>query len=349
MNRCFDVLEKSLIFPVGSVPFETCHASNICFLRNGELAAAWFAGKKEGSDDVSVWTARTERGVWGSPVRTAHDIDEPHWNPVLYERADGTLILFYKVGRVIADWYTDYRTSDDCGKTFSGPQELVPGDRGGRGPVRCKVITLSDGSMLAGTSTEKGIWTAYADRSSDGGRTWALSGPVRIALKEQAAEVKSDIPLSAQSFTGRGVIQPTLWESAPGHVHMLLRSSEGEIYRADSADHGRTWSSAYATGLPNNNSGIDVVRMEDGLLVLCMNPVSENFGPRTPIILMVSADNGETWEEELILEDGPNPYSESSAEYSYPCVIARGSELCVTYTYNRRSIAFQRLVRRDAV
>ena len=140
MNRCFDVLEKSLIFPVGSVPFETCHASNICFLRNGELAAAWFAGKK-GSDDVSVWTARTEHGVWGTPVRTAHDIDEPHWNPVLYERADGTLILFYKVGRVIADWYTDYRTSDDCGKTFSEPQELVPGDRGGRGPVRCKVIT----------------------------------------------------------------------------------------------------------------------------------------------------------------------------------------------------------------
>lgn len=128
---------------------------------------------------------------------------------------------------------------------------------------------------------------------------------------------------------------------------MLLRSSEGQIYRADSSDYGVSWGSAYPTGLPNNNSGIDVVRMEDGLLVLCMNPISENFGPRTPLVLMVSDDNGLHWQKERILEDAENPFSDAAAEYSYPCVIEAGKELYVSYTFNRKSIACNRLVRRE--
>lgn len=347
MSRFYDVCEKGLIFEPESAPFEICHASNLCRLKSGEMVAAWFAGSREGSDDVAIWMSRTERGAWLPPVRIAHDMDEPHWNPVLYERSDGALLLFYKIGRVIAEWYTVLRISTDGGRTFSAPRELVRGDRGGRGPVRCKVVTLSDGAMIAGASTEKGIWTAYADRSEDGGKTWRLSPPVRIALKENAARVESDIPLSAQSFEGRGVIQPTLWESASGHVHMLLRSSEGEIYRSDSDDFGRSWCDAYAAGLPNNNSGIDVARTPEGLLALCMNPVAVNFGPRTPIVLMVSKDNGNTWTQDVILEDAPNPWSDASAEYSYPCIVSEDSELFITYTYNRKSIAFQHLRRHN--
>ena len=347
MSRYFERLEKSLIFEPGSLPFEVCHASNLCILPDHELIAVWFAGEKEGSDDVSIWEARTKRGIWDTPKKVAHDTDEPHWNPVLYLCSDGKLLLFYKVGRIIAEWHTAVRISEDFGQSWSEPEELVSGDRGGRGPVRCKVITLSDGSMLAGTSTEKGIWTAFADRSTDGGESWRLSNPVQIDLDKRAGEVHSDIPLSAQSFSGRGVIQPTLWESEKGRLHMLLRSSEGKIYRADSDDYGANWGKAYATELPNNNSGIDVVKMKDGLLVLCMNPVSENFGPRTPIILTVSSDNGIHWNTELVLEDAKNPFSDAAAEYSYPCIVSDGEEIYVGYTFNRKSIAFNRLVRKE--
>ena len=45
----------------------------------------------------------------------------------------------------------------------------------------------------------------------------------------------------------------------PGHVHAMMRSTRGKIYRSDSTDYGRSWCPAYATTLPNNNSGIDVV------------------------------------------------------------------------------------------
>ncbi len=334
--------KKELVFPIGSMEFKICHASNICSMKNGNLIAAWFAGEKEGSDDIAIWSSRLENSSWSTPVKVAYDIEEPHWNPVFYQREDGELLLFYKVSRKISEWYTKVRVSHDFGITFSDAKELVSGDRGGRGPVRCKVITLSDGSMLAGNSVETGIWTAYADRSTDGGNTWKLSGPVTIDVEYSGENTagNSKIEVSAQSFYGRGVIQPTLWESEAGQVHMLLRSTEGLLYRADSSDYGQTWGKAYPTELPNNNSGIDVVKCMDGLLVLCMNPVSENWGPRTPIILMTSADNGITWEQEAVLED-------QAGEYSYPSIISVADQLYITYTYDRKTIAYWKFDRKE--
>ena len=53
------------------------------------------------------------------------------------------------------------------------------------------------------------MWRAFVDISHDQGVTW-----------KKSAELTPD-------EAGWGVIQPTLWESQPGHVHMLLRSSRG--------------------------------------------------------------------------------------------------------------------------
>ena len=66
-----------------------------------------------------------------------------------FPKEDGKIILFYKVGKLISEWVTWYMESEDEGHTFSEPQELVPGDIGGRGPVKNKPIRLSDGTVLA--------------------------------------------------------------------------------------------------------------------------------------------------------------------------------------------------------
>ena len=332
------VIKKGLIFNPENRNFQICHASNLCKLDSGEVVAVWFAGSKEGEPDTAIWMSHLNNGEWSEPQKVSDDIYEAHWNPVIFQGENGQLMLFYKVGNNIKEWRTLLRISDDNGKTWKKAEELVKGDRGGRGPVRCKLIELSDHSMIAGASTEDGIWTAYADRSVDNGKTWNLGNPIRLNVDycgENTAE-NSDIQVSAQSFYGRGVIQPTIWESEKGRVHMLLRSTEEEIYRSDSEDYGKTWSKAYTTGLPNNNSGIDVVKCSDGNLVLCCNPVRKNWGERTPIVLMISEDNGETWKQEFILED-------ALGEYSYPCIIENNGTIYVSYTYDRKSIAYWEL------
>ena len=201
--------------------------------------------------------------------------------------------------------------------------------------MRNKPIRLASGRVLAGASTEHGIWQAFADISDDDGRTWRKSSPVAIAnLRYEAGEktAESDIAVSAQSFYGRGVIQPSLWQSADGGVHMLLRSSEGFVYRADSEDEGASWSDAYATALPNNNSGLDVVRLQDGRLVLACNPVAANWGMRSPLSLFISEDEGVSWTRLCDLET-------AQGEFSYPAIIAAGEDVYVSYTYDRKNIA----------
>jgi predicted neuraminidase len=117
---------------------------------------------------------------------------------------------------------------------------------------------------------------------------------------------------------------------------MLLRSTEGKIFRSDSKDEGETWSLAYASGLPNNNSGLDLTVCNFNCLALVYNPVGENWGARTPLWLSFSDDDGKTWEKALALEDGPG-------EFSYPAIIAGTGALYISYTWKRQSIAFWKI------
>lgn len=321
-------------FIFSEAPFASCHASTILPLGEERAFAAWFGGSREGADDVQIWGAARSADGWSAPRPLTREPEIPHWNPVLLAGEDA-MILYYKTGREIAGWKTMVSKSRDDGRTWSEGRELVPGDRaGGRGPVRNKVLRLASGRLAAPASVEQGEWRAFADLSDDGGRTWRKSTEIRASLRSAArlSAEESDIPLTQQSFTGRGVIQPTLWESAPGQVHMLLRSSEGRVYRSDSQDSGETWSPAYPTELPNNNSGIDLTRHSDGKLYLVYNPVELSFGPRTPLLLACSADNGHTWQTLCTLEDEPG-------EYSYPAIVSRGDRLWITYTWRRQRIA----------
>jgi len=297
-------------------PFAHCHASTVAQTNDGTLVSAWFGGAHEKADNVGIWMSRYIDGNWTAPVEVAKVNNTPHWNPALLNDPSRGLFLFFKVGSEIAFWQTYWMHSEDNGATWSKPVELVPGDKGGRGPVKDKPIILSDGAWLAGASTEYKGWHPFADRSEDGGKTWTRS---------------ADFAIDRQVVSGRGGIQPTLWEAPKGHVHALLRTAAGRIARTDSTDYGRTWCPVYLTDLPNNNSGIDVVRLDDGRLFLAYNPIGKNWGNRTPLTLAVSLDNGATWKNLANLESG-------QGEYSYPAIIQTKTGIAVTYTWKRERI-----------
>ncbi len=313
-------LRKEFVFDMHNAPTLSCHASTIARLDDGRLCTAWFGGTKEGADDVRIWVSVYENGVWESPREIEGNNGIPHWNPVLYVNDAGELLLFYKVGKTIHSWCTYVCVSNDGGKSFSYPKELVSGDVGGRGPVKNKPIRLSNGTLAAPASIETPTsWTAFVDISEDDGRSWS----------------KHTIPLSVEKEFKRqlDIIQPTLWESSGGKVHAICRTNRGYAYRSDSCDFGRSWSEPYITTVPNNNSGLDLARLDNGSLALVSNPIARHFGPRTPLTLSISENNGNTFDKILTLED-------TEGEYSYPAIIADKNRLYITYTYQRKNIAF---------
>ncbi len=321
-------------------PFQQCHASTIVHLRNNRFLVAWFAGTAEGHPDVGIWAADRFQCRWSAPRRIAKVSDEPHWNPVVYRLADGRVRLHFRVGRRVAEWRSWSCESADEGATWSTPVELEVGEAIAAGPVRTKPIPLADGSWIAGNSDEStDQWRLVLERSVDGGRTWSQTAA--LSLEESVGANDQPVKPSEQlnglrgvlNFEGRGVIQPALWESAPGRVHLFARSTAGAIYRSDSSDGGVTWAPLRRTNLPNNNSGLDVVRLREGALVLACNPVGSNWGARTPLRLSVSFDNGETWPHAFDIETG-------DGEFSYPSMIATPRGVALTYTWKRERIAF---------
>jgi predicted neuraminidase len=316
-----DEVTKGFVFAEENRPFPQCHASTLVRTNDGQFLVAWFGGTHEKHNDVGIWISKGKPSHWTAPIEIAKLREEPHWNPVLFKKPSGEIILYFKIGKTIDLWETWYKVSSDNGTTWSEAKELVPGDKGGRGPVRNKSIILSDGTWLAPASNElKGVWNAFVDRSEDGGKTWVATPFLK---------------LNRDSVPGEGVIQPTLWESTPGKVHMLLRSSAGVICRSDSYDYGKTWSAIYKTKLPNPNSGIDLTRLQDGTLVLVYNRDGKNWGNRRPIALATSRDNGKTWPTSIDLETGVD-----GDEFSYPAIISYGDTVALTYTWKRKNIAF---------
>lgn len=290
------------------------HATNIIRIHNNQYLLAWFGGTRERHPDTAIWGSIYDGIINSSFIIAKIDPSIPHWNPILMQ-FNNRIICYFKVGYDCTNWRT-WVTSSEDGRLWARPQLLVYGDCTGRGPSKNKPIILSNGVWLAPGSSELDGWHTYIDRSNDG-ETWQISDPITFRDTSQTR--------------ANGMIQPAIWESDPGHVHVLMRSTYGYLWRSDSIDYGKTWCKPYITDIPNNNSGIDIVKVADNIIGMVYNPVAQNWGARTPLAFALSYNNGRTWVGGLDLEDGPS-------EYSYPSIIASEGEIAITYTKHRRSI-----------
>jgi len=318
--------------------YPSCHAATLVELPDGQLLAAWFAGTDEGHPDVAIWLACFDGEKWSEPVRVADEPGVPLWNPVLFRDQADVVWLFYKAGPTVPAWAGLYIKSSDGGQTWSAPTALPAGLVG---PAKNKPITLSNGDILCGTSSEAWrSWACWVEISRDGGQNWLRYGPITAPGFSGGDTGGSDIVSPVWDATAQelvlpdghcGVIQPTVWEYAPGRLRMLMRATRraGFVCAAFSDDYGRTWSSATTTDIPNPNSGLDAVRLSDGRVVLVCNPTREG---RTPLSLLVSEDNGETWPWRKDVETEPG-------EYSYPSIIqTTDGRVHIVYTYRRIQI-----------
>jgi len=316
-------------FVFETAPFASAHASTIVETRDG-LVVAWFGGTREGAADVGIWLSRRERGVWTPPIEIATGVQpdgtrHPCWNPVLVDAPGGVLTLFYKVGPSPQAWWGMVRTSRDSGRTWSEARRLADGMLG---PIKNKPVRLSDGTLVAGSSTEStdrpSTWRVHFERTADGGVTWTTSFPA-------AGE-------------GRAIdaIQPSILVHPDGRLQAVGRTRAQRIFETWSTDGGRTWTPIALTSLPNPNSGIDAVTLRDGRHLIVYNHTTEG---RSPLNVALSRD-GKTWHPALVLESG-------AGEYSYPAVIQSADGLVhITYTWKRQRIRHvvldpSRLVVRD--
>src|SRR5215469_5065799 len=225
------VMKSEFIFE--TAPFPSCHASTVAETKSG-LVAAWFGGTAERNPDVCIYVARNENGHWTAPVAVADGVGFatnrfPTWNPVLFQPANGPLLLFYKVGPAPAAWWGMMTTSLDEGKTWSRPQRLPEGILG---PIKNKPVQLLSGDILCGSSTEgSGGWHVHFERTGDFGKTWTATAPVN-----DSKEI--------------GAIQPSILFHKDNRLQALGRTRNGKLFQIWSKDGGSTWGTMSLLDLP---------------------------------------------------------------------------------------------------
>lgn len=308
-----EILASGFIYD--EAPFPQCHASTIVETNEGFLAA-WFGGTHENHPDVCIYTSAKKDGQWSSPELVADGIINdtlryPCWNPVLFKKDNGDVILYYKVGPNPREWWGMYKISTDEGKSWS---EGIPIPDHLLGPIKNKPERLQDGTFLYPASyetTQK--WNIYVETSDQDLNHWG----------------KTEI-----DNNGFNAIQPTILFHKGGRIQMLCRSKEKKIVETWSGDQGKTWTPVKATSLPNNNSGIDAVSLHNGLHLLVCNPVEQG---RNKLAILASPD-GKNWDNVAVLEDQPK------GEFSYPAILqGKDGTIHITYTYNREKIKYVHL------
>ena len=302
-----------------TAPFPSCHASTIVETKEGFLAA-WFGGTDESNPDVCIYTSRLLKGKWSVPEQAADGIQNenlryPCWNPVLFQRDNGDIILYYKVGPNPREWWGMYKISKNQGKSWSEASR-IPGLL--LSPIKNKPQRLTNRTILYPTSIEtRQSWNVYMETSNQELTNWE-----KISIDNN----------------GLNAIQPTILFHKDGSLQILCRSKEKKIVESWSNDQGKTWTPLQQTNLPNNNSGIDAVTLKNGTHLLICNPIEKG---RNKLAVLYSED-GKNWTDLIVLEDLPK------GEFSYPAIIeAEDGTVHITYTWNREKIRYVQIRLKD--
>jgi predicted neuraminidase len=301
------LLKSCFIYEEESAPTKSCHAPAVVELANGGILCAWFGGEYEGSPDSShyyaVYSVKSQQ--WSDPEVLSEIPDLGAGNPRLIYDAKGVLWAILPIND--GKWCNGgtkfyYRTSPDNGQTWSESVHVPELDHllG-----KNKPLLLTDGRILTPTTHEMTKASIplflYPERAD-----WIQAAPITIPGEKRC-------------------IQPSFTPLPDGRLLAFLRNGTGRIWQTWSEDNGMTWRTPEKTGLKHNDSGIDLLSLKGGKLVLVFNDTDEK--KRTPLKLVISEDNGETWINEIVLE-------EKEGEFSYPAIIqTRDGMIHCVYNY----------------
>jgi predicted neuraminidase len=283
-----------------------CHSASITMLDESNIFAVWYACSYEGSQDSCLMFAKRDSKGWQTPNELYSIPGLPLGNPVVFNHG-GIIHLFFCI--LYGNWWTESRLahciSTDSGTTWSKPTLL---DLPSGMMTRTKPIVLSNNAVLLPIYDEK-AWAPHVLVSEDNCKSWHLYGDT----------------------TARGkAIQPTLAELPDGSILMLTRSNTGKVLESRSKNMGKSWIASQPTSLPNPNSSIDMVKIEDKL-VLALNPQTSG---RTVLAVAMSCDWGQSWRYAVVDED-------NTGELSYPSLIVdKHNKLHLAYTSNRSKISY---------
>ena len=352
------------------------HAASLVELSDGRIRAFWFAGSREGAQDVEIRSAVFDPASnrWGAEQSIANRVDTQRslfryvkklGNPVALRATDGTLWLFYvtvSLGGWAGSSITAITSADD-GASWSSARRLITS------PF-LNISTLVKGMPFNYDDGSIGL-PVYHEFIGKFGELLHIS---------KAGTIIDKIRLSSGNIS----LQPVVLIKSPQQALALMRdagASPKRVIATATDDAGQHWSAPIKSALPNPDAAISGVVLPDGRILLALNDTEQS---RDALSLVISSDRGTTWKYLYRLEDqrgqstGSAHYTQVAAElarttddgitnaadyarsaqrnkcdaqgcgfeFSYPYLIqAHNGDFHLVYTWNRSFIKHVRFTR----
>jgi len=308
------------------------HSASIA-ITDGKPVAVWYGGTEEGHRDVAIFSSSFDR-KWSSPLVIADRYSTEQalgryirkvGNPNLYSWPDGRLGLYY-VSVSIGGWAAssiNYMESIDQGVQWTSPIRLVTSPFLNISTlVRTKGLPLSDGGV------QLPVYHEFLGKFSE---TLTLSSDLTVMDKVRISR-------------GKYSLQPAITNLDESSAIGLLRYSgdpPGRVLSVFSEDSGAHWSTPVRTELPNPDSAVSIINLENGYLLLALNDLED--GRHRLSLAMGSADE---WTIVKVLEEETATNLDHEYEYSYPSMtIDADGFIHLVYTWNQKRIKHLRFNR----
>lgn len=289
------------------------HSASIAPLPGGALMAVWFAGSREGAADVQIRAAEFDpksrqwspERVLATRIGTEQAVRKSIrklGNPVIALSPDNRLWLFY-VSVSVGGWAgsaINAMHSDDLGKTWSAPRQLVTTPFLNLSTlVRGAPVFHRDGSIGLPVYHEfMGKFAEYLYLSRDG-------------------EVRDKFRISK----GKHSLQPTVVAQDGRQAVALLRYAGEQHHRvlaSRTEDAGQTWSAPQPVEPSNPNSSLAAVGRANGNLLVAMNDLEDG---RFRLTLYETDAQLRNWRLIEQIDESPDPWGDPVAPEVFRALI----------------------------
>ena len=287
------------------------------------ITAYWFAGSREGGDDVQIYSASLTNQTWEIPEAIVNRRQvgtelnryiRKLGNPVSHRFEDGKIWLFF-VSVSVGGWAgssINMIESKDEGKTWSKTQRLVTSPFFNISTlVRNKPISYRDGSI--------GLPVYHEFLSKFG----------EIIRLNESGEIIEKTRLSH----GISTLQPAIVAKSETEAIALLRNAGNkprQIIQIKTNDSGYSWTEGEALVLPNPDAAIDAIPFHNETLLVFNNTTQG----RNDLSLAISTPTD--WQ---ILHRFDYSQTKETSEFSYPALIRDSNDkIHLLFTWNRQLI-----------
>jgi predicted neuraminidase len=312
-------------------PTPSVHAPAVAELSDGTILSVWYGGEREGAGDVALYSSRLNVAAqsWTEPVkslsrqRVSDDLGvhiRKLGNAVLLAGENQSIWMFF-VTASIGGWSTS-------------SINMVYSSDGGKNWGRVKRLVTSP--FLNLSTLTKGHPFFYKDGTIGLPVYHELAGKFAELLR---VDIKGEVKEKIRMTKGRHKIQPDIAVIGEDLMVAVLRDSspERKLFQMSSTDSGRSWSTLYATPLPNPDAAVSIAGNSEGV-VLAYNDSAEH---RNPLSLAFSNDQGKSWKKIADIEASELREDNNKDEFSYPYIIqSRDGTYHLVYTWKREQVAY---------